>query len=50
MDFSEQSCIIGEAWDVRFDEKSISSKTYECMLTKKNLWDDVSDVIMLISH
>ena len=36
MDFSGQSCIIGEAWDVRFDEKSISSKAYECMLTKKN--------------
>jgi hypothetical protein len=29
MDFSEQYCIKDEAWDLRCEEKSISSKTYQ---------------------
>jgi hypothetical protein len=29
MDFSEQFHIESEAWDVRYDEKSISDKTYQ---------------------
>ena len=29
MDFLQQSCIKGKAWDVRYNEKSVFSKIYQ---------------------
>jgi hypothetical protein len=45
MDFSEQYHIEGETWEARWDEKSISSKTYKERLKipevfrSRSLWE-----------